>query len=600
MASGTAIAVRLWPQDIWPFKPPSTPGVVGTHTPAARTAVATPAPLPPRTSGTTSAAQILASGQLPKGNAETRLVEVFSFIERGDFQQALQQAENLTRDHPNFHLAHLVRGDLLKLRYEPQAVMGQPDATQADGASAKLAALRTETQARLTALRDRPPVGHIPHQFLALSPQTRHAIAVDASRSRLYLFENTASSGKTGESTAPPTLRLIGDFFISVGKSGINKRVEGDGRTPLGAYYITSVREKKTLPEFYGAGALPINYPNALDVQRGRTGSGIWLHGSPPQQYVRAPLASDGCVVLSNPDMDRLLALVAPRTTPVVIAEQLQWVPPAALQSDTTAFATVLVSWQKARSQATPDAFAQLFDRTALTKVGLVQKSGGGDLLAHPSAQLGIAQLSLLKWQDPNDNMVATFEETVNGQATGVIRRQYWALHPEGWRLLQDTVLSGTPSQTLKRPAPKPVAQADNTQASTPPTDAQTPSKVVTAAASAPAQTQQVQQAVQAWARAWSQKNMAQYLAAYAPSFDPPGGLSRKAWEQERRDRIVSKNKITVTLSKLTTQVNGTTASVGFIQSYKADQLAVSSHKTLKLVKRGDQWLITQESVGGR
>lgn len=93
---------------------------------------------------------------------------------------------------------------------------------------------------------------------------------------------------------------------------------------------------------------------------------------------------------------------------------------------------------------------------------------------------------------------------------------------------------------------------------------------------------------------------MAQYLAAYAPSFDPPGGLSRKAWEQERRDRIVSKNKITVTLSKLTTQVNGTTASVGFIQSYKADQLAVSSHKTLKLVKRGDQWLITQESVGGR
>ena len=27
---------------------------------------------------------------------------------------------------------------------------------------------------------------------------------------------------------------------------------------------------------------------------------------------------------------------------------------------------------------------------------------------------------------------------------------------------------------------------------------------------------------------------------------------------------------------------------------------SVSSHKTLKLVKRGDQWLITQESVGGR
>jgi uncharacterized protein YchJ len=105
---------------------------------------------------------------------------------------------------------------------------------------------------------------------------------------------------------------------------------------------------------------------------------------------------------------------------------------------------------------------------------------------------------------------------------------------------------------------------------------------------------------VQAWAKAWSQKNMAQYLAAYAPSFAPPGGLSRKAWEQERRDRIVSKNKISVHLSKLTVQTNGNTATVGFVQNYKADQLAVSSHKTLKLVRRGDQWLITQESVGGR
>lgn len=602
VVSGAAIAFRLWPQVGWPSKPPGMSTGGSAHAPTDMPSVSKPAPR--NASGTTSAAHILASGQLPKGNAETRLVEVFSHIEQGDFQQALQQAENLTRDHPNFHLAHLVRGDLLKLRYQPQAAMGQPDAGQVEGASTRLAALRTETQARLTALRDRPPEGHIPHQFLALSPQTRHAIAVDASRSRLYLFENTAAPSKTGENTAPPTLRLIGDFFISVGKSGINKRVEGDGRTPLGAYYITSVRDKKTLPEFYGAGALPINYPNALDVQRGRTGSGIWLHGSPPQQYVRAPLASDGCVVLSNPDMDRLLSLVAPRTTPVVIAEQLQWVTSAALQSDVTAFATVLASWQAARSQATPEAFAQLFDRTAPLKAGFPHKNAGADLLAHPSAQLGIAQLSLLKWQDPNDNMVATFEETANGQPTGVVRRQYWALQSEGWRLLQDTVLSGTPNPALKRPTTKPpVVQANNSSQPAPNAMAKAkPVEPQTTAKTQPtqAQAQQVQQAVQAWARAWSQKNMAQYLAAYAPSFDPPGGLSRKAWEQERRDRIVSKNKITVTLSKVTTQVNGNTASVGFVQSYKADQLAVSSHKTLKLVKRGEQWLITQESVGGR
>lgn len=549
-----------------------------------------------------SASQLLASGQLQRGGAETRLVEIFALIENGDIKGALQKAEQLTRDYPHFHLAHLVKGDLLKLRYEPQAPTDPSGIAQTEGASARLAALRTETQARLTALRDRPLPDHVPHQFLALSSQTRHAIAVDASRSRLYLFENVVVADSSGDAH-PPLLKLVGDFFISVGKSGINKRVEGDGKTPLGAYYITSVRDRKSLPEFYGSGALPLNYPNALDVQRGRTGSGIWLHGSPPQQYVRAPLASDGCVVLSNPDMDRLLALVAPRTTPVVIAEQLQWVPREVLQKDTAAFSSVIMAWQHARSQATPEAFAQLFDRTALTKVGLAHKDGGADLLVNPAAQLGVANLSLLKWQDPNDNLIATFDETLNGRPTGVVRRQYWAQHAEGWRLLQDTVLAGTPSPALKRTLARPTDDARNPTAQ----DTSTAAAVAKATQPPPrtpgtangTQTQQqVQLAVQAWAKAWSQKNMTNYLAAYAPSFDPPGGLSRKAWEQERKDRILSKSKITVALSKISTQVNGSTATVTFLQNYKADQLAVSSRKTLKMVKRGDQWLITHESVG--
>lgn len=93
---------------------------------------------------------------------------------------------------------------------------------------------------------------------------------------------------------------------------------------------------------------------------------------------------------------------------------------------------------------------------------------------------------------------------------------------------------------------------------------------------------------------------MGQYLGAYAPSFDPPGGISRKAWEQERVNRIVSKNKITVTLSQLKAQVNGNNATVSFVQSYKADQLDISSRKTLKMVKVGDKWMISQEQVGAR
>jgi L,D-transpeptidase YnhG len=146
-----------------------------------------------------------------------------------------------------------------------------------------LADLREESRIRLKALRERPRPGSIQSQFLALSPRTRHAIAVDTSKSRLYLFENSTEG-----------LKLIADYYISIGKSGIEKTLEGDQRTPLGVYYITSNLDPKSLKDFYGSGALPINYPNPLDVSRGKTGGGIWLHGTPPGQFSRAPKASDG------------------------------------------------------------------------------------------------------------------------------------------------------------------------------------------------------------------------------------------------------------------------------------------------------------------
>jgi hypothetical protein len=75
------------------------------------------------------------------------------------------------------------------------------------------------------------------------------------------------------------------------------------------------------------------------------------------------------------------------------------------------------------------------------------------------------------------------------------------------------------------------------------------------------------------------------YLGAYGKEFDPPGGQSRKAWEEERRSRIVGKSRITVKLTNLAVSVNGNKATAKFRQAYSADALNVSSRKTLELVK---------------
>ncbi|MEI2812478.1 MAG: tetratricopeptide repeat protein [Burkholderiaceae bacterium] len=110
---------------------------------------------------------------------------------------------------------------------------------------------------------------------------------------------------------------------------------------------------------------------------------------------------------------------------------------------------------------------------------------------------------------------------------------------------------------------------------------------------------EQIEQTVQAWAKAWASKDMKNYLAAYGKSFDPPKGLSRKAWEEERRDRIVGKSRISVKISNLKTNVNGDTATAKFRQAYDADSLSTSSTKTLTLAKAGQKWYIVKEVTGG-
>lgn len=367
------------------------------------------------------------------GEAEARLIEIYKLAGQARGREALAKAERLVNAHPNFQLAQLVYGDLLAAQARPLRALGDvPDSTARAGAST-LAELRQESLMRLKALRERPAPGTIPSQFLELAPRNKHAIAVDASRSRLYLFENTITG-----------LKLLGDYYISVGKSGIEKSVEGDARTPLGIYFVTSNLDPKSLKDFYGAGALPINYPNPLDIKRGKTGSGIWLHGTPPNQFSRAPLASDGCVVLANPDLERIIRTVEVRTTPVVIAQSLRWVAPQSIKADGKSFEEALQNWHRAKSNG---------DLALLTSLYSSDFNSYGKTLAEWTTVLSgevekrrgrtvqLKDLSYLRWTDSADTMVVTFGEVLSGSRTGPVRRQYWVRQGKQWKIFFEGVI---------------------------------------------------------------------------------------------------------------------------------------------------------------
>ena len=374
---------------------------------------------------------------LRDGEAEKRLLAVYKLIGEGRHREALAQAESLARDHPNFQLAQLVMGDLLMARTRPIRSIGDVpefDSAQRAQAAAVLQDLRTESRQRLDAQRSRPAAHTIPSQFLELSPRTRHAIAVDASRSRLYLFENTGKG-----------LQLVADYYASVGKLGIEKVSEGDQRTPLGVYFITSRLDPATLKDFYGVGALPINYPNPLDQSRGKTGSGIWLHGTPPDQFSRAPLATDGCLVLANPDLERVLRTVEPRATPVVIARQLKWVAPHIVSAERKSFDDVLNAWRTAKSEGDMKRllgfYAPDFQGHRNKALDEWTKVLQAEARALKGRELQLKDKSYLRWTDSADTMVVTFGEVAAGARTGPVKRQYWTRKGQQWQIFYEGVI---------------------------------------------------------------------------------------------------------------------------------------------------------------
>jgi tetratricopeptide (TPR) repeat protein len=160
-----------------------------------------------------------------------------------------------------------------------------------------------------------------------------------------------------------------------------------------------------------------------------------------------------------------------------------------------------------------------------------------------------------------------------------------------------------TSTSTSPAATPSGTSSASATKASLPPAPIATPVAPATApgtapAATGPAASRDVERAVNAWAAAWAAKDMGAYLGAYGRDFDPPGKLSRAAWEEERRQRILSKSRISVKLSDVSISVKGNTASAKFRQDYVANELSANSRKTLDLVKSGERWLIVREQAG--
>ena len=357
---------------------------------------------------------------------EAMLVRALLDIRDSKFSSAFDQIDHLLLSNPNFRLAQLVKGDLLLARTRPLNSIGNASG----GSAEQVAGLRDEARVRVVRSQIEPSTELAPRYLLQLPEKEKLALVLDSTKSTLFVFENT---GKVP--------RYVADYYVTIGKNGLEKLREGDKKTPVGVYHVVSRLPKDKLTDFYGSGAYPISYPNEWDQMRGRDGHGIWLHGTPRDTYSRPPRASDGCIVLTNQDLEALAARLQIGSTPIVIADSIDWAKPEEVESLRSELASSIENWRRDWESRNTDAYLRHYAR---------KFTSNGSSLAQWSAQkhqvnaakswikVGVSDLSLLLYPGKEEMAVATFEQDYasSNLSNRMMKRQYWIRENNKWRIV--------------------------------------------------------------------------------------------------------------------------------------------------------------------
>lgn len=370
-----------------------------------------------------------AAARDPSRALEQQLAQIVGAIRDDRPDDAMREVDALIVQHPTFRLAHLIRGDLLHARAQPLRRFGDVSKTAPQEA---VDALRSEALVRLNALREPPKSGLAPRYILKLYPAQRHALVIDSRRSRLYVFENAAGH-----------LRLVTDYYVTLGKRGVEKTREGDQKTPLGVYHVTANLPRSKLADFYGVGAFPINYPNAWDRRLGRKGFGIWLHGTPSDTYSRPPRASDGCIVLANPDLESVARQVQTGLTPVIIADEIEWTSEAELARERQALEATLESWRSDWQSGNTDRYLAHYSNRFRAGEQDYRDWAAQKRRVNAGKQwirVGVANSAMFRYPRERDFVVVVFDQDYrsNNLSNRMRKLQYWVLEKGQWKIVYE------------------------------------------------------------------------------------------------------------------------------------------------------------------
>ncbi len=333
--------------------------------------------------------------------------------------------------------------------------------------------------------------------------------------------------------------RLISRYACATGEKRGKKEKSGDARTPEGVYFITKyfIDNKITI---FGNQAYHLDFPNSSDRAAGRNGSGIYIHGTNKKL---TPYSTNGCITLSNHDLEELSLYLKIGRTPVLIVPSIS------------------------------DMEQRHAQRTADLQIETVKT-----MLLPADISSGSVNYDNLYVIDDGHQMVAAGEFKITGSHTASDNYGYSRIYLDstlgkGWTLLARNWQTTTAEAEVARRSPVLISQRK----------------------SYPRDKREILEFLDKWQTAWESKEIDTYMSFYDKTFRHRN-MNRASWRKYKK-RLYGKYKsidVDVYAPNVNWSDNG--AIVTFDQVYRSDQYYEEGKKTLQLVHNGRTWHIKRET----
>lgn len=375
---------------------------------------------------------------------EPAVVEILEALQEGELERALGLVNEHIADFPKSRIGYVLKADILQAMVHNPFLFG-PDKEHTPSSLPVSSEEKAETPKGLKhqlvnrwhhRVRERDKLLKVVPANLVDMGKHEHVIVSDMAAGRLYLYKNQNGQPK-----------LVNDYYLSVGSAGYGKRYEGDNKTPVGVYFIYQHIEAEKLPDLYGEGAYPVNYPNRFDRALKRTGYGIWLHGTPSNTYARAPWSSEGCFVLSNDDLIQIEQYIdVDSQTPVILADQIEWVSLTELEKRRSQLHQRIEQWRQDWESLDTDAYLAHYSKKNFNfGTADYRKWAKRKQLVNQSktfVQVDLKLDSLFLYPGEKNMFVVRYTQRYlsNNYAGQVEKEQYWKMDSQGvWRIVYES-----------------------------------------------------------------------------------------------------------------------------------------------------------------